>query len=111
MYSKIVQNSKIAQKWNLKLLVIIAAGFQLWDALLTQKYVGNGYISEGNPLMALLIKNNIFLFEKVSSVVISVLLIYLLSRFSTKVAARGAAGVIVLYSAVLIWNYALLFKV
>jgi hypothetical protein len=110
LYSKVVQNSKIAQKWNLKLLVIIAAGFQLWDALLTHKYVGNGYISEGNPLMALLIKSDIFLLEKVISVVISVLLIYLLSRFSAKIAARSAAGVIFLYSAVLIWNYALLFK-
>jgi hypothetical protein len=111
LYSRIVQNSKIVQKFNLKLLVIIAAGFQLWDALLTQKYVGNGYISEGNPLMALLIKNDVFLIEKVISVIISVILIYLLSKFSQKIAARGAAGIIILYSAVLIWNYALLIKV
>ena len=100
--------SKAFQKLNIRLLVIIAAAFQLWDAIITQIYVSSGYVSEGNPLMVPLIKNGMFLPEKTVSIIISVFLIYLLTKFSQKIATRAAISVIYLYSAVLIWNYAVL---
>ena len=100
--------SKASQKLNLRLLVILAAGFQLWDAIITQVYVGGGYVGEGNPFMVPLLRNGMFLPERIFSIAVSVFLIYLLSRFAPKIAVNAAAGVILLYSGVLIWNYAIL---
>lgn len=102
--------SKVFQKLNIRLLVIIAVAFQLWDAIITQVYVSNGHVCEGNPLMAQLLREGMFLPERLLSIIVSVLLIYLLSKFSTKIAAIAAAGVIVLYSAMVVWNYAILFN-
>ena len=99
------------QKLNTGLLVIIAAAFQLWDGIITQIYVSGGQVAEGNPLMAPLIKSGIFLPEKIISIIVSVLLIYLLSRYSQKIASRATLTIIYLYSAVLVWNYATLLAV
>jgi hypothetical protein len=100
--------SKAFQKLNIRLLVIIAAAFQLWDAAITQVYVSSGHVCEGNPFIAPLIKNGMFLPEKTVSIIISVFLIYLLTKFSQKIATGAAISIIYLYSAVLIWNYAIL---
>jgi hypothetical protein len=100
--------SQVFQKLNISLLVIIAAAFQLWDGIITQMYVSRGHVCEGNPLMSPLIKSGIFLPEKIISIIISVLLIYVLSRFSQKIATRATIAVIYLYSVVLVWNYATL---
>lgn len=102
--------SKTSQKLNIRLLVILAVGFQLWDTIMTQVYVGGGYVCEGNPVMVPLLRNGVFLPERIFSIAVSVFLIYLLFRFSQKIAENAAAGVIALYSVVLIWNYAILFQ-
>ena len=102
--------SKASQRLNIRLLVILAVGFQLWDTIITQVYVGGGYVCEGNPFMVPLLRNGTFLPERIFSIAVSAFLIYLLSRFSQKIAANAAAGVIALYSVVLIWNYAILFQ-
>ena len=99
------------KKLNIRLLIIIAAAFQLWDGIITQVYVSSGHVCEGNPLMAPLIKNGMFLPEKIISVIISVFLIYLLAKFSQKIAVRATITIIYLYSAVLLWNYATLLTV
>jgi hypothetical protein len=96
------------KKSELNLLVIAATIFQLWDAVITQVYVSKGLVDEANFLIAPLIKNGTFLAERIFCVAISVFLIYLLSRFSTKIATGAAAGVFVLYCAVLIGNYSVL---
>jgi hypothetical protein len=94
------------KKLNIRLLIIIAAAFQLWDGIITQVYVSSGHVCEGNPLMAPLIRSGVFLPEKIVSIIISVILIYMLSKFSEKIATRASITIIYLYSAVLVWNYA-----
>lgn len=96
------------QKIDLMFFVIIAALFQLWDAVITYIYVTNGSVSEGNPLMVPLLKNGIFLPERFFSAGISVLLIYLLSKYSSKIAQSACIGIIMLYSITLAWNYSIL---
>ena len=103
--------SQAFQKLNIRLLVIVAAAFQLWDGIITQIYVSSGHVCEGNPLMAALIKNGIFLPEKIVSIIISVLLIFVLSKFSQKIATQATIAIIYLYSAILVWNYATLLSV
>lgn len=88
----------------------MAVAFQLWDAIITQVYVGGGYVYEGNPFIVLLFRNGMFLPVKIFTIAASILLIYLLRRFSQKIAASAAASVIVLYAVVLIGNYAILFN-
>ena len=108
MFTKLILLDKAFQKLNIWLLVVIAAAFQLWDAIITQVYVSSGHVCEGNPLMSQLLNDGTFLPKKLLSIVVSVILVYLLSKFSTKIAARAAVGVVVLYTGVLIWNYTIL---
>jgi hypothetical protein len=96
------------QKINLTTLVICAALLQLWDAVITYVYVSNGIVCEGNPFMLPLLKNGMFLPERVLSVGISVILIYMLSRYSLKIAHFASFGVVLLYGSVIIWNYSVL---
>jgi hypothetical protein len=96
------------QKINLTTLVICAALLQLWDAIITHIFVGNGSVCEGNPFMQPLLKNGVFLTERIVSIAISVLLIYILSRYSSKIAQSATFAVVLLYGSVIIWNYSVL---
>jgi hypothetical protein len=49
-----------------------------------------------------------FLPERFLSVGISILLIYLLSKYSIKIAQNACIGVIMLYGITLAWNYSIL---
>jgi hypothetical protein len=96
------------QKISLPTFIIAAALLQLWDAVITHIYVSNGSVCEGNPFMLPLLKNGIFLPERVLSMGISVILIFILSRYSTRIAHFATLGVVLLYSSVIIWNYSVL---
>ncbi len=96
------------QKVDLFFLVVVAALFQLWDAIITHIYVGNGLVCEGNPFMVPLLKNGMFLPERFFTVGISVILVYLLSKYSNKVAQKACIGIVMLYSITLAWNYSIL---
>lgn len=117
MYFRTILNSKSTlstillntfQKPNVKLLIMVATILQLFDAIVTYIFVNNGQACEGNIFQVLLLKNGLFLPERLLSVLLFIFLISILSKFSKKLASPCSVVVIILYSWVLASNYIIL---
>ena len=87
----------------------LLAQFQIWDGIITQTFVKNGLVKEGNQWMMSLINNGDFWWFKALSIVFVLTALWIvhkrLPRFSTLVASCLA----VFYIGIVSWNFLVFF--
>jgi hypothetical protein len=106
---KMLSRKYTSEKITFGLLLIPAATFQMWDAVMTFFYVNLGLAVEGNPIMSHFLQTGSFISIRFFSIAIDIYLIGCLSRYSPKLAKIATACVLILYVAVVYWNYYVLY--
>jgi len=95
----------------MKRLLILLAGFEIADGVVTHLLVRSGFVQEGNPIMAVLVREGNFLALKVIGALICVGILWLLYRRFRKVALATTSSIVLFYGAVMIWNLGIFFIV
>jgi uncharacterized membrane protein len=88
----------------MKIILIILAGFEIFDGFLTHLLVGNGMVREGNKLIETIVYEGNFLLLKIIGAFISIMALWYVYRRFPQVALATASCIVVFYSAVLLWN-------
>ena len=88
----------------MKYLLIPLSGFQIADGAITQFFVSNGLVHEGNPFARPIVMGGNFLLLKVIGALISAAVLYLLYKRFPRIARTAASTIVVFYSAVLLWD-------
>ena len=88
----------------MKIILILLAGFEVFDGLLTHFFVRNGLVQEGNKFIETIVYEGNFLLLKVIGALISILALWFIYRRFPQIALAAASGIILFYSAVLVWN-------
>jgi len=94
----------------MKRLLILLAGFEIADGIVTHLLVRSGFAQEGNPIMAVLVREGNFLALKVIGALICVWILWLLYRRFHKVALVTTSSIVLFYGAVMIWNLGIFFS-
>jgi len=94
----------------MKRLLILLAGFEIADGVVTHLLVRSGFVQEGNPIMAVLVREGNFLALKVIGALICVWILWLLYRRFRKVALVTTSSIVLFYGAVMIWNLGIFFS-
>ncbi len=95
----------------MKCILVLAAQFQMWDGLITQVFVKNGIVQEGNPVTASLIDAGNFLWLKVAGVVLCIPVLWIMYKYFPKFAMVTASSLVGLYTAIISWNFLVFFGV
>lgn len=95
----------------MKCILVLAAQFQIWDGLITQVFVSNGVVQEGNPLVAPFVIGGDFLLLKVMGVALCIPVLWILYRYFPKFAVATASILAVFSLAVISWNFLVCFSV
>ena len=88
----------------MKRLLILLAGFEIADGIITHLLVRSGVVQEGNPLMAVIVGEGNFLTLKVIGALFCVLTLWYLYRRFRKVTLIAASSVVAFYGVVIAWN-------
>jgi hypothetical protein len=104
--------ARIRQNYNSKIITMLALVtiFQLWDGIMTQILVKNGIVREYNTLVNGLIINGQFLIIKIISPLIISLVLLSIYRYFPRLVLTTATIITGFYSAVLLWNFYVLFQ-
>jgi hypothetical protein len=95
---------------HINCILILLAQFQIWDAAITQVFVGNGIVKEGNSLMASIVNSGDFLLFKILTAFTVISLRFLLYRRVPKIAMLAASALTVFYAGVIAWNFITVFS-
>ena len=93
----------------MRILCIVLILLNMVDATLTHILVVNGYGTETNPLMGLLVGSMAFFFVKVFAGLICVALLLHAHATKPRLALTTTAGGVVAYSAICVWNVSVFF--
>ena len=88
----------------MKILLAIMAGLEITDGVFTNFAAGNGMVSEGNSLMKALVMSGDFLWLKITGALLCAAALWLLYRRFPGTARRVTSAVIVMYTAIMVWN-------
>jgi len=94
----------------MKSLLISLGGLETADAVLTHFFVRNGLVSEGNPLVAAIVRNGDFPVFKILGAVICALILWYLYRRFRKMTLVATSSIVTFYGAVIIWNVGIFFS-
>jgi uncharacterized membrane protein YqjE len=89
---------------EMKLLLVLMSGLEISDGVYTDFAVGKNMVEEGNSLMESLVLSGDFILFKVLGALLCSLCLWLLYKRFRRVALTVTTGVIVFYSAVMVWN-------
>jgi len=89
----------------------LLAGFEIADGIFTHLLVRGGFVQEGNPLMAVAVREGYFLMLKVIGALLCVWILWLLYRRFRRVALMTTSSIVLFYGAVMIWNLGIFFSV
>jgi hypothetical protein len=103
---RIKQNNRI----RIIFLLIMMIQFQLLDGIMTQIFVRNGLVKEGNAFVADLITKGEFLITKFIGLIICVLILWFLYKIFPRLIYAATTLIVIFYSAVIIWNFLILFQ-
>jgi len=95
----------------MKRLLMLLAGFEIADGIITHLLVNGGFVQEGNPLMAVIVREGNFLMLKVIGAILCVWILWLLYRRFRRVALMTTSSIVLFYGAVMIWNLGIFFSV
>ncbi len=93
-------------KYLLALLIV----FEIGDGVLTYFLVRHGLAREANPLLMPLVGDINFIWLKIIGVLVCALILWDVYRRYPRPALAVAAGFVVLYGALVIWNSSLFFR-
>ena len=89
----------------MKCLLILLAGFEVFDGILTHLFVSNGLVQESNRLIATVLYEGNFLILKMIGAFMSIVALWYIYKRFPRMAFGAASCVVVFYSAVLAWNF------
>ena len=94
----------------MKHLFILLGGFEIWDGLITHWAVRNGLVQEANPFIRSMVMEGNFLLLKITGALLSVLILWGMSRHASRVTAITTLSVVLFYGAVTLWNLNTFFR-
>ncbi len=92
----------------MKYLLALMSGLKITDGVLTDHFVRQGVVQEGNKLVAKIVVDGRFLLITIAGAFLCGLVLWLLARRFPRLAGITAASVSVFYGAVLTWNLSLI---
>ncbi len=92
----------------MKYLLTLMTSLKITDSMLTDRFVRQGTVQEGNPLVASIVSNGSFISLTVTGALLCVLALWLLYRRFPRLAGITASCVTVFYGGVIAWNLSLL---
>ena len=95
----------------MKYLLGLLAGLVILDGLLTYFLVRYGIAREGNPFLSRIVGEDYFLVLKVVGAILSVLILWDIYRRFPRLALISTSCFVVIYGAIVIWNFSLFFIV
>ncbi len=95
----------------MKYLLGLLAGLVILDGLLTYFLVRSGIAREGNPFLSRIVGEDNFMVLKVVGAILSVLILWDIYRRFPKLALISTSCFVVIYGAIVIWNFSLFFIV
>lgn len=94
----------------MKYLLILLGGLQISDGIITNFFVRNGLVQEGNPLMEPIVREGNFLLLKIIGVLLSVLILWSIYRRFPRVTLIASSSIAMFYGAVIAWNLGVFFR-
>lgn len=94
---------------HLVFALIIMAQMQLWDGIITQVMVGNRVVNEWNPFVVSFIDNGSFIPLKVIGIILCIAALWFIGKRFPRLVTLVSAVIAVFYTAILAWNFTLLF--
>jgi hypothetical protein len=88
----------------MKILLLIMSLLEISDGLFTHISVGKGIVQESNSLMESLISSGDFLTLKILGAVFCAAILWFVHKRFPHLALTVTSGIVVFYSAVMIWN-------
>jgi hypothetical protein len=95
----------------MKCILILMVQLQIWDGLITQIFVNGGFVREANPFITSLVSSGQFLPLKIVVALACMPILWAVYKHVSKLALLAASGMVVLYIAVIFWNFMILFNV
>jgi hypothetical protein len=89
----------------MKVLLALMVQFEVWDGLVTSFFVNRGLAQEGNPLMASLVEEGIFLWVKIAGALLCVPALWFLYKRFPKAGIAATGSIVLFYVSVVAWNF------
>ncbi len=94
-----------------KVLIPLLVAQQTTDGILTYSAVGKDIVKEGNPLMETMAGTEGFLIMKILGAIFCALLLWLVYKKFPRVSLLVTSSIVIIYTMVLSWNFAILLKI
>jgi len=88
----------------MKYLLGLLAAFVISDGLLTHFLVKDGLAREGNPFLASIVGEDVFIVLKVVGALLCVLILWDIYRHFPRLAQISTSCFVVFYGAIVVWN-------
>ena len=92
----------------MRYLLTLMSSLNITDGLMTDHFVRQGSVQEGNRLVANIVMGGNFLWLKIPGALLCAVVLWALSRRFPRLAGIITASVSVFYGVVIIWNLSLL---
>ena len=94
----------------MKHLLVSLGGLETADAIMTHFFVRNGLVSEGNPLVAAIVRDGDFLVLKIIGAFLCALILWYLYQRFRKMTLIATSSIVTFYTVVIIWNAGIFFS-
>ncbi len=88
----------------MKYLLVLFSGLEISDGLMTDFFVRNGLVQEGNSLMEPIIRDGNFLLLKIAGVIICGFILWTIYKRFSRAVLIAVSSISVFYGLVIIWN-------
>ncbi len=94
----------------MKYLLILFRGLEISDGLMTDFFVRNGLVKEGNSLMEPIIRDGNFLLLKIAGVIICGFILWTIYKRFSRAVLIAISSISVFYGLVIIWNLSVILR-
>lgn len=94
----------------MKHLLFLFSGLEVSDGLMTDFFVRNGLVQEGNSLMEPIIRSGNFLLLKIAGAIICGLILWTIYKRFPKPVLIVVSSISVFYALVIIWNLSVILR-
>ena len=91
--------------------LLLLAQFQAWDGIITQVFVKNGIVKEGNRFVMSLVDSGDFLWLKAIGLIVVIAILWVLHKRLPRFAMLATSCLAVFYLGVISWNFLVFFHV
>lgn len=92
----------------MRYLLILMSSFKITDGIMTDHFVRQGSVREGNPLVAEIVMDGSFLWLNIAGALLCVLGLWGLSHRFPRLTGITTASITIFYGAAIVWNLSVL---